>query len=214
MNALVGEFWDAARGSRDSGQIRMNVTHSGFAVACVPTSKYDHTFWVEFLLKLAGVFLIPAGGIVMFLPMLFLPAIAGTALWGGQIGLLSAFVFVGVALHRFANRGFRQKIEVDATRNEVRIGTVNLEGDFHLRATYPVSRIESFFIVRSPNAEGTARLKMRLKTGTQAVVVIEGTERVLVPILERITLTLRPPKMRNRRVRTQTTGRFIRMSFD
>lgn len=150
----------------------------------------------------------------MFLPMLFLPAIAGTALWGGQIGLLSAFVFVGVALHRFANRGFRQKIEVDATRNEVRIGTVNLEGDFHLRATYPVSRIESFFIVRSPNAEGTARLKMRLKTGTQAVVVIEGTERVLVPILERITLTLRPPKMRNRRVRTQTTGRFIRMSFD
>ena len=215
MNTLVEELWGSARRSRDSLQLRLIVTHSGFNIASVPTSKYNQAFLAEFLFKTAGALLIPASGIVLFLPLLFLPNIAdGAAFWGAQVGMLTAFIFVGVALHRWANKGFRQRIHVDATRGEVRIGTLNIDGDFHLRATYPVSEIESFFIVRSGGSALPAKLKMRLKTGTQLINVVEGPERSLVPILERITLTLRPPKMRNRRVRTKTTGRFIRMSFD
>ena len=215
MNALVGELFGSTKKSRDPLQLRLNVTHSGFNVAIVPRSKYDQAIWAEFLLKLAGALLIPAGGIVMFLPVLLLPsALGGTAFWASQLGLLAAFVLLGIAVHRWAGKGFRTKVQVDATRGEVRIGTVNAEGDFHLRATYPVSQIESFFIIRSGGPALPAKLKMRLRTGTQTVNVVEGPESSLVPILERMTLTLRPPKMRNRRVRTKTTGRFIRMSFD
>ncbi|WP_413719322.1 hypothetical protein [Silicimonas sp. MF1-12-2] len=215
MNALVGGLWASASRSRDSLQLRVNVTNSGFNVAAMPTSRYDRAFLLEFLFKLTGVLFIPAGGIFLFLPMMFLPSTTnGTALWTSQVALLAAFIFVGVALHRWANKGFRQRIQVDAARSEIRIGTVNIEGDFHLRATYAVSDIESFFIIRSGDAALPAKLKMRLKTGTQTISVVEGPEKSLVPILERITLTLRPPKMKNRRVRTQTTGRFIRMSFN
>lgn len=215
MNALAGELFGSTKRSRDTLQIRMTVTHSGLNVASVPRSKRDQAFWLEFLFKVVGALLIPAGGIVMLLPTLLLPGAEHSTLFlAGQFGLLAAFIFVGVALHRWAGKGFRPKVEVDATRSEVRLGTVNADGDFHLRATYPVSQIESFFIIRSANPSGASKLKMRLKTGTQTVSVVEGPEASLIPILERITLTLRPPQMKNRRVRTKTTGRFIRMSFD
>ena len=91
MNAHVGEFLGAARKSRDSGQIRLNVTHSGFTVACVPTSKYDHTFWVEFLLKLAGVFLIPAGGIILAMSV----ELYGMNIWLGVILSLAVAGAIG-----------------------------------------------------------------------------------------------------------------------
>lgn len=215
MNAFVGELWKSGSSSRDSTQLRMTITHSGMNIATVPTTKYHQAYIAEHLFKMAGALLLPAGGVALLLQMLFMPnAISGTAFWASQLGLLGAFVFVGVALHRWSNKGFLQKIQVDATRKEVRIGTVNIAGDFHLRATYTVVEIESFFIVRSGNPAEPANLKIRLKNTSQTVSVVEGSEAALVPILERITLVLRPPKMRNRRVRTQTTGRFIRASFD
>lgn len=215
MNAFVGDLFGSAGASREPVQLRVNVTNSGFNVATIPASGRDRAFWLEFHFKIIGALLIPAGGIVMFLPGLYLPGTLGnTAVWSGQFGLLASFVLVGVALHRWAGRGFRPKIQVDAMRSEVRLGTVNTDGDFCLRETYPVSQIESFFIIRQKNPALPAKLKMRLKTGVQTINVVEGPEAALIPILERITLTLRPPKMKNRRVRTKTTGRFIRMTFD
>ena len=96
---------------------------------------------------------------------------------------------------------------------QVRIGTVNVAGDVQIRATYPVSQVESFFIIRSSDRGSPAKLQMRLKTGKKTVRIAEGTEKVLLPIIERIILALKPPRMKNRRVQTKTTDRFIRMSF-
>ena len=215
MNAFVGEYWKSGGKSREAKQLRVTVTHSGLNVATVPMVKYHHAYIAEHFFKFAGALLLPAGGVALLLPLLILPnGVSLAVFWTSQLGLLAAFVCLGISLHRWANKGFLPKIQVDATRKEVRIGTVNIAGDFHLRSIYPVSDIESFFIVRSGNSSVPAKLKIRLKNAPHTVCVAEASEAALVPILERITLTLRPPAMRNRRVRTKITGQFIRASFD
>lgn len=208
MNGVALQFGTAGQSASQS-QLRVNVTNSGFEISEMATSKYDQAFFAETLTKLIGVLMIPAGGIVLFLPKIA----ASNVFLFTHIAILAAFVLVGVSVHRYADRGFRRRVQVDTTRREVRIGTVNLDGDFHLRSTYVVNDIESFFIIRSKDTRTPAKLHMRLKSGTHTVGIVEGSERALMPILERITLGLQPPQMRNRRVRTKTTGKFIRMTI-
>lgn len=215
MNVAVGAIWRPSARSRDAVQLRVNVSQYGFAIAAVPKSKYNHYFLAEVFFKLAGVLLIPAGGVALYLPVILQTGLTNGALtWAMQFGLLAAFVVLGVALHRWANKGFLPRVQVDSARSEVRTGTVNIDGAFTLRATHAVSEIESFFILRSSNPVIPAKLNMRLKNGAQTIIVAEGNEASLLPILERITMTLRPPRMQNRNMRTKTTGRFIRMTFD
>ena len=214
MNALVDNFIGSNALSRDPYPLRVNVKHSGFSIASAPTSKFNLTFLAEVAFKLAGVLLIPVGGLILFLEALFAPQMVGEPFfWVRHVGLLAAFVFVGVSLHRWANKGFLQRVQVDTIREEIRIGTVNVAGKMQVLATYPVSQIESFFIIRSSDGGSPAKLQMRLKTGAKKVRIAEGTEKALLPILERILLTLKPPNMKNRRVQTNASGRFIRMSF-
>lgn len=194
MNALVDNFIGSNALSRNPHRLRVNVTHSGFSIASSPTSKFNLAFLAEVAFKLAGLLLIPVGGVILFLQALFAPQMAGEPYyWHGQVGLLAAFVFVGVALHRRANKGFLPRVHVNAIREEVRIGTVNVAGDVQVRATYPFSQVESFFIIRSSDRGSPAKLQMRLKTGAKTVRIAEGTKEALLPILERITLTLKPP---------------------
>lgn len=210
MNARTADFRNLRTGHGDTNQLRTSMTHSGFSVAVMPRGKYDQTFIAEVIFKLTGVLLIPAGGIVLLVPEIAL----GPALLPVQVGLLAAFIFIGVALHRRADRGFRRKIYVDSVRDEVRTGTLNIAGHFHLLETYPLKEIDSFFIVRSKDSVTPARLKMRLKTGARTISLLEGSEDTLVRILERTTIALRPPqKPSNRKFKTTKTGTFIRMTF-
>ena len=209
MNALAADVWNGRSNSNEQVKLRTTMTHSGFSVAVVPKSKYDQTYIAEVILKLVGVLLIPLGGLSLFLPEI----VDGTAYIATQLAMLSAFVFVGVAVHRKANRGFRRKIYVDSVRDEIRTGTVNLAGDFHEVATYPMSKVESFFIVRSKNMSTPARLKMRLKLGAQTISLLEGPEATCVKILERISVIMNPPKSNQRSFITKKTGAFIRMTF-
>jgi hypothetical protein len=209
MNALTADAWGGRSKDDEQVKLRTNMTHSGFSVEVLAKSKYDQSYVAEVILKLVGVLLIPLGGLVLFLPEI----VDGTAYVATQLALLSAFVFVGVAVHRKANKGFRRKIYVDSVRDEVRTGTVNLAGDFHEVAAYPMSKIESFFIVRSKNVGTPARLKMRLKTGAQTIGLVEGSEATCVKILERISVIMNPPKSNQRSFITKKTGAFIRMTF-
>lgn len=210
MNALTGEIFSSSVARDQKNRLRTHVTHSGFSITVEPRAKYDPTFLAEMFFKLVGVLFIPAGGIVLFLPRL----VDGPAFVATQIGLLAAFIFVGVAIHRRADRGFRRKIYVDSAKGEVRTGTLNVSENFHLLATYTVANIDSFFIVRSKDTVTPAKLKMRLKVGAQTIPLVEGSESSLVPILERITLALSPPAMRSRRYKTKPNGDFIRMTFE
>ena len=209
MYALADGLMKPFFGFLERPQLRVFTTQNGFSISVVPRSGHDATYFAEAVYKVIGTMLIPAGGIVLVLPKVA----DGSAQLIIQALLLLGFVTAGVGLHRWADKGFRRKIEVDALRNEVRIGTVNCDNKFNVLEHHPVKTIESFFIVRSSNADVPSKLKMRLKAGSKTYVVAEGSERQLVPILERITMTLKPPQMKGRRVKTMTTGQFIRASF-
>ena len=210
MNALAEEFWTTSKGPTKPSRLRVWDSHWGFNVSEKLANKGDKSVLIETATKMAGMLILPASGIV-----LFLPGIASSS--GGaavQIAMLGAFGFVGFALHRYADKGFRKKVQIDGDRGEVRVGTLNAKGNFHERASYKVNDIESFFIVRSKTPSVPSRLKMRMKNGALTIPLLESSERTLVPILERIIVTLHPPKKTNRRMRTKTTGRFLRVSFD
>lgn len=191
-------------------QLRVNETSSGFSILETQKSMSDPTYIAEMAFKLAGVLIIPAGGIVMFLPLI----VAGPAGLISHVSMLAAFVFVGVSLHRWADKGFRRKVQFNIARQEMCIGTLNANGNFHQQSVYSVDKIESFFIVRSKDRGTPASLQMRLKAGAKTMRVFDGPEGALVPILERITLAFRPPQQSNRRIQTKTNGRFIRVSFE
>lgn len=197
-------------GSIEQLRLRVVTTRNGFDVVFASRNGRDIAHYGEAAFKILGTMLIPAGGMALILPTI----VEGTAQLAVQASFLMAFVLTGIALHRWADKGFRRRIQVDGVRGEVRIGTVNSENKFSLVESYPVSDIESFFIVRATASDAPCRLKMRLKVGSGAKEIVRGPERALVPVLERITGTLRPPKMRGRRVQTKTTGQFIRATFE
>ncbi len=211
MNVNAAGLWSNWTGGDDLPQLRTSMTHSGFSVSAVPQQKYDRTFLAEMFFKLVGVLLIPAGGIALLVPDI----VNGPAELPVQLGLLASFIFIGVALHRRADRGFRRKVYVDSVREEVRIGTANVAGQFHLVATFPLAKIDSFFIVRAKTPSDPCYLKMRLKSGARTINLFTGSEDTLIRILERTTFALRPPeKTGKRRFKTTKTGAFIRMAFN
>lgn len=210
MNALAEDFWTSNTTKTAATKLRVWDSHWGFNVSEKKKRKNDqNTLW-EFGIKLVGMMMIPAAGIVLFLPGMTSPSTGVIAM---QAAMLFAFLAVGFGIHRYADRGFRMKFQVDSARGELRIGTLNAKDRFCVRTILKVAEIESVFIVRSKEPGKPAQLRVRMKTGTHTVPLAEGSEHSLVPILERIIVTLQPPRANKRRVRTKTTGRFIRASF-
>jgi hypothetical protein len=208
MQALASGTFKSHTRKKNKG-LRISESASGFSIVEGSKATGDPAYVAEIGFKLAGILIIPAGGIVMLLPQM----VAGPAGLVTHTGMLAAFVFIGVALHRWADKGFTRKIQVNVPRQEVVVGTLNIEGDFHKKMTFPADAIESFFIVRSRDGYSKAKLQMRLKMGAETVGILEGAEKSLIPILERIALGLRPPQQSNRRIQTKTNGQFIRVSF-
>ena len=209
MNALNEEFWSETS-TRTASSLRVWDSHWGFNVSEKKKRKTDPNILWEFAIKLVGMMMIPASGIVLFLPGMTTPTGGVIAV---QAGMLFAFLAVGFSLHRYADKGFRGKFQVDSARGEIRIGTLNAKDRFSLRTVIKVKDIESIFIVRSKDLGKSAQLRVRMKSGAQTIRLTEGSEKTLVPILERMIITLRPQPNNRRRVRTKTTGRFIRASF-
>ena len=208
MQAYAQTGFIAGKQPSQQKKLRLRETHSGLSIVEESKARFDGAYIAEVAFKLVGVLLLPAGGIVMFLPRLTL----GHSSMITQICMLAAFVFLGVSLHRWANKGFQRRIQVNPTRQEICIGTQNIEGTFNKQYVFSSKSIESFFIVRSKNRQTPAKLKMRLSDG-HSLCLFESGEKALVPILERISVAMQPPKKRNQRVRTKANGDFIRVSF-
>lgn len=210
MNALAEDFWNTNATKTAASKLRVWDSHWGFNVSEKKKRKNDQSTLWELAIKLVGMMMIPAAGIVLFLPGMTSPT---TGVIVVQAAMLFAFLAVGFGLHRYADRGFRMKFQVDSARGELRLGTLNAKDRFCVRTVLKVKDIESVFIVRSKEPGKPAQLRVRMKSGTSTVPLAEGSEHSLVPILERIIVTLQPPRANKRRVRTMTTGQFIRASF-
>lgn len=207
MNAYGAELWGAPGSSRPNSQLRLRKTNWGFAVT--DTSNRIHGNAIETGLKTMGLLMMPLGATLVFYPG---ASNGESLLMSGRLGLAIAMAVVGLALYLYASRGLARELRVDPYNREVRIGSLNAKGDFRLRAKYAADEAQSFFLIRA-NSPHPARLCMRAKKGGNVVKLINGTEEELIPILERISESLRPKHLANKRVRTRVTGAFIHATF-
>lgn len=206
MKAFGAELWGAPGSSLPNSNFRIRKTNWGFAIT--DTSDRMHGNALEKAMKAMGILLIPIGGMLLLAPSQ--SSAEGIPLT--NIGLAVASAFVGIALFAYAKRGMVKELRVDPYKKEVRLGTLNANGDFTLRRTIDTSAAQSFFLIRA-SAPNPARLCARMKKGGQVIRLLSGSESELVPVLERISEALRPADLPKKRVRTRVTGAFIHATF-
>ncbi len=204
MTALSDDFWTSAKAPGSGNGVRLRNASWGFAL--VETA--GRADLAERVLKLTGLGLFPlAGALLAFSGLVAMPL--GLT---GQLGTLVAFILVGVGVYAYAARGLRRALQVDTTHAVFRLGSENARGSFTETGKHRFQTVQSIFLMRENAGAATAMLHLRLKGSSQPVFVLAGPERTLVPVLERITESVRR-KNGARRTRTKTTGRFVHVSF-
>lgn len=184
--------------------VELRETHWGLALA----ETGGRASLAETILKLVGLGVFPSVGALVSFSGLIGPPYGFVA----KLGILIAFSLVGIALYVYASRGLRRALQVDTSHGVFRLGTKNTQGSFSERQKHSFKKVESIFLVRGGGGAATARLHLRMKDTSQSVFILSGPERVLVPVLERITENVCRLKG-NRKARTKTTGRFVHVSF-
>lgn len=164
---------------------------------------------MEKTLKTLGILMIPLGAALLFIPQA--TQNAGTPL--ANVALSVACAFVGFALFVYAKRGLVKELHIDPYQRQLRIGTINADGQFSAREKVGAADVESFFLMRA-RPPAPAQLCSRMKKTGKVVKLIKGSEDELVPILENVSDALRPKNMANKRVRTRVSGAIILATFE
>ncbi len=151
-----------------------SVTHQGEAAGYSVFESEDR-FWreraAEGVLRIVGVLAILAGYVQWFLPAELLDGDPIMA----RMGLSALFMGVGFALYIFASRGFRMMLNVDLTRRRIGWARLNARNLSPVRRTYPMDRVEGFFVQRGGSGpQAMASLRLRLKGGFGPVVLLHG----------------------------------------
>ena len=201
MNALSEEFWDTVEPKGGKARsLTVRDTPFGFVVR-VNGKSADQARFAELVLKALGLAMIP-GGLMM---LAFSDELQSSTGAMAGIGLPAAFSLIGVALFFYANRGFQRELQVDGGGREIRIGVANSKGAFHERQRFTARDIDSAFLSRSKDATRPSQLCLRRRGLHRPVLLIEGDERSLQPILERTALALKGPKVRRAPVKRRLT---------
>ena len=204
MTTASDEIWASAQKPSPADGVRLRDTYWGFALA----ETSDRANLVESILKLTALCLFPCVGV-----LIAFSGIAGVPFGlTGSLGILVAFLLVGAALFLHASRGLRRALQVDTSHAVFRLGTENTKGKFWESRNYRFRDVESVFLIRENAGARTANLNFRLKGSSQPVFILSGPERMLVPVLERITESVQRRKG-PRKARTKTTGRFVHVKF-
>jgi hypothetical protein len=96
---------------------------------------------------------------------------------------------------RFADRGFRAELQVDAVLREIRVGTRNTRGDARVRNHIAMRDIEECFL-RPADRPGLTDICFRVAGHAEPVQIATGSVSDIAPILERLTRDLRTPRER------------------
>lgn len=207
MNAIGAEIKTARRTSRPGSQIRFRRTNWGYAATELANKSSSAV--MEKTLKTLGILMIPLGAALLFIPQA--TQNAGTPL--ANVALSVACAFVGFALFVYAKRGLVKELHIDPYQRQLRIGTINADGQFSAREKVGAADVESFFLMRA-RPPAPAQLCSRMKKTGKVVKLIKGSEDELVPILENVSDALRPKNMANKRVRTRVSGAIILATFE
>lgn len=185
MSTLSGDFWRGVSISERNSGLSMRETHWGFAVSEVP-SQYRLEMIAEATMKFFGLTMILVTGALWLLPN----SLYSYDVLMMKIGLTAAFGTLGFAVYSHANRGWLSEIRIDVITGEIRIGTVNSAGRFSARRTIKGSDIESAFLRRA-GGQRDAQLHLRVSGRAGSLRLIDGSERALVPVIERISQAFR-----------------------
>ena len=118
--------------------------------------------------------------------LLILGDLAGLAAVEARLGLSGSLGLLGFLLYVWASRGLISELHIDSTRFEIRLGSRDGHGHFHLDRVFPFDEIVSVFIRRSRNADAIVSLYVKTLSDKAPLKIVRGTERSLVPILEYI----------------------------
>lgn len=189
MNALSADFVGTTSVRKPSKGLSVRDTHWGF-VAKQTGGASSKGF--EFGLKVVALTMVPTGAAMIFL----LENGSGFSTPFADFGIPMATIVIGLALFLFANRGFRNEVQVDELNREIRVGVANAQGNFTCRRVYPARDVHSAFMTRSKAAGRPSTLNLRLRDRARPVCLLEGKESTLQPIFERTTEALTAPKTR------------------
>lgn len=189
MNALSADFVGTTSVRKASKGLSVRDTHWGFVARQIGGAGSKG---VEFGFKVVALTMVPTGAAMFFV----LEKGPGSSASFADFGIPTATIVIGLALFLFANRGFRNEVQVDALNREIRVGVANAQGNFTCRCVYAARDIHSAFLVRSKAAARPSSLNLRLRGRMRPVCLLEGKESTLQPIFERTTEALTAPKTR------------------
>ena len=164
--------------------------------------RFDHETVLEASCRFLGFVLVLCAYAQWFLPGLMFN---GDAV--AMKGALSFFLCgTGVAVYWFASRGLRGELEVDQTRRELRLVSLNSRGHKRLRARICMRDIESAFLRRTKEADAPAFLMVRLRRGGAPIKLATGLEDELMELQQRLKTDVKPvsEKLEERMARSVT----------
>ena len=181
MTVHANTFWNQLDIARKSEPLTVRKTHWGFIVSD-GTSTQNNGAFAEATLKILSIVLLFSS---------IIPWIAfGGGLAAGTLALkvahTAAFFSVGLAVYWHAGRGFRQEIQVDRLKKELRLATRNSRNISTIRNRIPMVNVESCFLKRSKASAATTKMLLRMKGRQVPLTIASGNERDLLPILERM----------------------------
>jgi len=181
MSVHADTFWNQLDIARRNDPLSVRDKHWGFIVSD-RTSMQNNGAFAEASLK------------VLSIVMLFGSTIPWIALGGGlaagtlalKVAFTASFFMVGLAVYWHAGRGFRQEIQVDRLKKELRLATRNSRNTSTVSNRIPMVTVESCFLKRSKASAAKTKMLLRLKGRQMPLTIASGNERDLLPVLERM----------------------------
>lgn len=190
---------------KQKSSLEINETFWGYIVR-EPQDRFDRETVTESALRFFGLVLVLLAYGQWLLP--------GSLFSGDVLVLKMAFSFIfagtGVALYLYAGRGFRQEVQIDHGRREVRFALRNSRNQSRLQTRVPMEGIESAFVKRSKDDTGHASLLFRLHGVEAPLHVVTGPLAEVERLHLRLCHDLSPREERLarglRRTDTRVTG--------
>lgn len=174
--------------------LTMSETFWGYVIR-ETEDRFDIRATLESAMRFAGLMMIIAAFAQWLLP---------GALFSGEVlamklALMFGFIAFGAGLYWYGDRGYRNEVEVDTTRRELRVVGRNSRGHGKLQKRIPMGEVESAYVKRTGNSGFTAHLLFRLKGEHDPMHLATGEESELRVLHARLCRDLQPAKERMER---------------
>lgn len=156
---------------------------------------FDARALAESGMRFLGLILIVAAFAQWLLP----GALLGDDVLPMKLALMFALIAFGAGIYWYGDRAYRNEVEIDTTRRELRIMGRNGRGQGKLHKRIPMAEVESAYVKRTGNSGLTAHLLFRLRGDADPMHLATGEEAELRVLHARLCRDLQPAKERMER---------------